>query len=114
MKIVKKSQTKIFANSEYCTAIEYPLNDKDINGAVIKLRGRYPNKGVVINLKCKELAYVIKGSGKLVVEDEEIQLDAGDLALIEPNEKYFWKGNMILFTPCTPAWYPEQHQQLNK
>jgi mannose-6-phosphate isomerase-like protein (cupin superfamily) len=94
----------------YCFRI--PPGDKDINGAVIELNGRYPDKGSVVNLKCKELAYVIKGSGKLVVEDKEIKLNEGDLVLIEPGEKYYWEGRMTMFMPCSPAWYPKQHMEV--
>ena len=112
MKIVKKGQAEVHKNSDACTAVEYPLDDKDINGAVIELNGRYPDKGRVINLKCKEMAYVIKGSGRLVVEGEETKLNEGDLVLIEAGEKFFWEGNMQIFMPCTPAWYPEQHKSI--
>ena len=112
MKIIHKEQTKKFKNSENCIAIEYSLGDKDINGAILELTGRYPNKGRVVNLKCKELAYIIKGSGRVVVENEEINLKKGDLILIEPGEKYFWDGGLTMFVPCTPAWYSEQHREV--
>jgi len=112
MKIIHKNQTKIFKASDTCTAIEYPLGDKDINGAVIELNGRYPDKGRTVNLECKEMAYIIKGSGRLVVEDKEIRLEEGDLLLIEAGEKFFWEGNMQIFMPCTPAWNPEQHKEV--
>lgn len=112
MKVVHNNQTEEFKNSAVCTAIEYPLDDKDINGAVIKLNGRYPDKGRVVNLKCKELAYVIKGSGRVEVENETVELNEGDLVLIEPEERYFWEGNLVMFMPCTPAWYPEQHREV--
>lgn len=113
MKIIHKDQTKKFKNSELCTAIEYPLEDKDINGAVIELTGRYPSSGRVVNLKCKELAYVINGSGKVVIEEKEINIQEGDLILLEPGERYFWEGNLTMFVPCTPAWYPEQHKEVD-
>ena len=112
MKIIHKKQTKQYKNSDFCIALEYPLGDKDINGAVIELSGRYPEKGAVVNLKCKELAYVVRGSGSLVVEGKETLLNEGDLALIEAGEKYYWEGNMTMFMPCTPAWYPEQHKEV--
>jgi mannose-6-phosphate isomerase-like protein (cupin superfamily) len=112
MKIVKKDHTKIFHNSAVCSAIEYPIGDKDINGAVIELNGRYPDKGRVVNEKCKELVYVIGGSGALTVEGQDIQLAEGDMVLIEPAEKYFFEGNLKLFTPCVPAWYTEQHKNV--
>lgn len=109
MKIIHKNETKIFKNSEACTAVEYSLGDKDINGAIIKIKGRYPDKGRTVNLKCKELAYVIRGSGKVSIEGNETEISEGSLILIEPREKFFWEGDLIMFMPCTPAWYPEQH-----
>jgi len=112
MKFISNNQTKVIKNSENCLAIEYPAGDKDINGAVIELTGRYPIKGRIVNLKCKELAYVLKGSGKIVIEDKEINLKEGDLILIEPNEKYFWDGILTLFVSCAPAWYPEQRKEV--
>ena len=112
MKIIHKNQTKIFKNSDVCTAIDYWTNDKDINGAVIELSGRYPNKNRVVNLKCKEMAYIIKGSGKIIIEGKEIEFGEGDLILIDKGEKYFWEGNMTMLTSCTPAWYPEQYKDV--
>ncbi len=49
MKIVKKDQRKEFKNSDCCLAYEYPMDDRNINGAVIKLSGRYPDKGWAAN-----------------------------------------------------------------
>jgi mannose-6-phosphate isomerase-like protein (cupin superfamily) len=111
MKIVRKRETSSHQNNEFCTAASYPIGDKDISVALIELKGRYPSKGMVLNEKCKELAYVIKGSGKLVVGDEEIFVEEGDLVSIDPGEKYFWEGNLTLLMPCVPAWYSEQHKE---
>lgn len=112
MEFVRKGQAEKFKNSDVCIATEYSLKDRDINGAVIELKGRYPKKGRVTNLKCKELAYVISGSGKVVVENKEVKLKKGDLVLIKPKERFFWKGNLIMFVPCVPAWKPEQHKEV--
>jgi len=110
MKIIRKDETTEFKNSDECIAIEYPLGDKDINGAVIKLRGRYPPKDKVVNLKCKELAYIIRGSGKIIVGEAVTEFHEGDLLLIDANEPYYWEGDFEIFAPCAPAWYPEQHK----
>lgn len=112
MKKVSKNQTNKHKNSEACLAVEYPLGDKDINVAVIKLNGRYPDEGRVVNLRCKETAFIIKGSGKLFVEDKETEVSKGDVVLIEPGERYCWEGKMEMLVPCAPAWYPEQHKQV--
>lgn len=113
MKIIRKNETKEFKNSDQCVAIEYPLGDKDINGAVIKLNGRYPDKGRAVNTVCKEMAYITKGTGKLVVEGQEVNFSEGDLILIDKNEKYYWQGNFEIFAPCVPAWYPQQHKTVD-
>ena len=112
MKIIRQDKTKKVQNSKHCWVFEYPLGDKDINGAFVELTGREPDSGRAVNLVCKELAYVINGSGRLVIEGKEINLKNGDLVLIEPGEKFFWDGNMTLFLPCTPAWYPGQYKKV--
>jgi hypothetical protein len=58
MKIIRAKEAKEFKNSESCIAAEYPSEDKDINVAVVEVTGRYPEKGRVTNLKCKELLYI--------------------------------------------------------
>ena len=112
MKVIHKNQTIEFKNSDVCVGISYPLGDSDINGAVVELSGRYPSQGRVMNEKCKELGYVISGSGKIVIEDKEIILDQGDLVLIDKGEKYYWDGKMTMFMPCVPAWDAEQHKEV--
>ncbi|KPJ56442.1 hypothetical protein AMJ49_04865 [Parcubacteria bacterium DG_74_2] len=112
MKIIHKNQTERFENSDVCIATEYPMGDKDINGAVIELGGRYPDKGRVVNLECKELIYVIEGLGRAEIEGEEIKLAKDDLVLIEPGEKFFLEGNLKLFVPCAPAWHLEQYKEV--
>ena len=111
MKLVRRSEANEYKNSDACTAFEYQMNDKDINGAVIRLNGRYPDSGQVTNKVCKELVYVIKGSGKVVAEGQETELNEGDLAMIMPGEKYYFAGDLEMFMPCTPAWYAEQHEE---
>ena len=111
MKFVTKKQSKEFKNSETCIAVEYPLNDKDINIAVVKLKSdRYPSTGWAVNEKCKEISYITKGRVELVTESESVELQEGDVVLIDINEKYYWLGDCEMVMPCTPAWYPEQHK----
>lgn len=110
MKIIRKNETKKFQNSADCIAIEYPLGDKDINGSVIRLNGRYPETGTAHNTLCKEMAHIIRGEGKIVIEGDETIVTEGDVILIDPTERYHWEGNLEMFVSCTPAWTPEQHK----
>jgi mannose-6-phosphate isomerase-like protein (cupin superfamily) len=113
MKVVHKNQAIKFINSDVCSGRQYNIGDKDIDGAIININGRYPNKNFMVNLRCKELAYIIKGTGKVAIENQEFILQEGDLAFINKGEKYYWEGNMTMFMPCTPAWYTEQHKAVN-
>ena len=110
MKIVKKGEAKLFKGSDTCLVFEYKLGYKDIDGVVVKLSGRYPDKGAAVNEICRELGYVIEGRGLVVINGNDFLLSEGDVVCIDPGEKFYWDGNMTLFLPCTPAWYPEQHK----
>lgn len=112
MKLVRRKDRVEHRNSSVCIAYEYHLRDKDINGAVIKLTGRYPDKGRVVNKACKEIVYIISGKGRLNVDGKEVILQEEDQVLIEPGEKYFFEGNMKFIVPCTPAWHPKQHEEV--
>lgn len=112
MTIVRKNKARKFKNSPVCTAIEYPLHDKDISGAVIELRGRYPESGKVVNIKCKELAYVIDGSGEVGINNKVTKIAQGDVILIKQGERFYWKGNLTMFMPCVPAFDHKQHKEI--
>lgn len=110
MERVKESQAEKFESSPTTTIFEYRMGDKQINGAIAEINGRYPEEGRVVNEESKEMVFVLEGGGKVVVEGREIQFQKGDLLLIVPGEKYFWEGEMKIFMANTPAWKPEQHK----
>lgn len=112
MTIARKEQTKEIKIGETMIAYEYPLLDDALHGAVVKLNGRYPLQGRVVNEKCTEIGYVIEGSGKLILEGEEIDFKEGDQLLIKPGQRYYWEAQATMFMPCAPAWYPEQHKEV--
>ncbi|NTU46098.1 cupin domain-containing protein [Candidatus Roizmanbacteria bacterium] len=112
MNIARKNDAETIIIGPTLTAYEYPVLDKTLHGTVMKLKGRYPVEGRVMNEICTEIGYVIEGSGKLILEGEEIKFEAGDQILIKPGERYYWEADATLFMPCAPAWYPEQHKEV--
>jgi mannose-6-phosphate isomerase-like protein (cupin superfamily) len=112
MNVAHKKQANKIKLTKTATAYEYPLMDNSIHGAIIKINGRYPEEGRVVNEKVSELGFVIEGSGKIAVEDEAINFKKDDQILIKPKQRYYWDAKAILFMSCTPAWYPEQHKQV--
>jgi len=111
--IIKKENRVVHKNSDKCIAYEYSIEDKDINIAYIEIDGRYPDKGRVTNTECKEMLFVVEGSGKVVVEGKEIALNTHDVALILPNQKYYFEGKLKMVMPCSPAWFPKQHKEVD-
>lgn len=84
-----------------------------MNGALITVNGRYPEKGFVLNEVCSELAFIIRGSGKVCTADETVELNLHDSVYLEPGEKFYWEGDFDMYTICTPAFYPEQHKNVS-
>ena len=113
--IVKKAQTKEFKGSENCTVYEFPFEDKDINIAYGKIKNQHPLQGKLTNEVCKEILYIISGTGKVIVEDKEYVVAEGDAILILPGQKFYYKdcNELHVIASCTPAWYPEQHKQVD-
>jgi mannose-6-phosphate isomerase-like protein (cupin superfamily) len=111
--MIKKENRIRHENSKKCIAYEYPIGDKDLNIALVEIRGRYPDSGVVINEVVKELIFVIEGKGKIVIDNKEYQLNEEDSLIILPKQKYYWEGNLKLLITCNPSWYPEQHKHID-
>ncbi|SRR5579883_38296 len=110
MKIMLKNQSIERKNSDLCIVTEYPMENKGIDFAVVRINGQYPAEKCAVNQKCTEIVYVQSGSGEVIVNGEKNFLNEGDLILIEAGEKFVWKGNMTLCISCRPAFCVEQHQ----
>ncbi len=108
--LIKKEDRLKFENSPGCIAYEYPLEDKDINVAFVEVKGRYPSTGYVSNELVKEIIFISSGSGRIVIDEDEYELNESDMVMILPNQRYFLEGNFELVVPCSPAWSPEQHE----
>jgi mannose-6-phosphate isomerase-like protein (cupin superfamily) len=110
MKRVLKKEVIHKNNSSTCSMIVYPLEDSMLDMAIAFISGRYPEYGRFVNKECKELAYVQKGKGKIVINGQSIPLAVGTAVIIDAGESYFWEGTMQLLLSCRPAWNMAQHQ----
>jgi mannose-6-phosphate isomerase-like protein (cupin superfamily) len=115
MKYIPRSQAKKFTNNDTVNVLEYPTKDPDIDAAIATVNGKYPKNGFVVNEECKELLYVISGTGKLITKSIQVELKPGDEALIDKGELFRYESakNLVLLAACTPAWKAEQHHEVN-
>ena len=115
MEIVKKDEALKGSNSNVCKKIEYSFNDKDMDLCIATITGRYPDVGYCMNLKSKELIYVMEGKGILELENKKIEFSQGDSIIISPNEKYYWDSEYTVISMiCTPAWSIEQYKAIKE
>ncbi len=111
MIVVKNSQKQKFAPTKSCRVFEYDTEDKKLGGGVAVIKGRYPDEGYVVNLKVKQIAYVMSGKGFIVMPGKKRALAAGDMIFIDAKEKFAWLGNMKLFLSNAPRFDSKQYRQ---
>lgn len=80
-------------------------SEKHSLGHVVILDGYSTNKHY--HKEAEESYYIIKGNGKMIIEDKEITVKEGDVVLISPNEKHQLianSGDIEAIVICAPAW----------
>ncbi len=111
MEFVSFGNAELF-NNENAKIFEYNLKDKDINICYCEISGRYPKTGYSINEKSKELAFVLSGYGKVVINNKEILIKEKDVVLINKGERFYWEGKLKLVLPCAPSWNVNQYKTI--
>ena len=80
------------------------------------VKGRHPEDPgkVILEKDCSFAMYVIKGSGKYLVDGEEIQVVEGDLVYVPNGSTFACEGDFEYITVDIPAYYPEQSEEVEK
>ena len=89
MKVIPRNQAREYSNGPHCSGFEFDLGVKDIDGAVVTVTGRYPEVGRAINEECREIAYIVEGSGQIVIEGKSYSIKAEDLVVIDKGERFY-------------------------
>lgn len=111
--LIKKSEAIEFKNSESCTVWEYDFPSENLGLATAFIDGRYPEEGRGTNLKCKQILFVISGSGKIYSEKGEFKINNGDSYFFEEKEPYYIEGNKLLVVIINaPKWQVEQYKKV--
>ena len=109
MELIKKSQANTVQATKSTKFSEYFSDDRLLGGALITIKGRYPEEGFALNQICRELAYITKGTGKLATGNSIAKFSEGDVLYLLPDEKFFWEGSFTMFVVTSPAFDPKQH-----
>jgi mannose-6-phosphate isomerase-like protein (cupin superfamily) len=62
--------------------------------------------------KSNFIFYIIEGSGTWVIEDIFYEVCAGDVVIVPPNKKFYYKGCLKQICITSPSWEPEFEQHV--
>lgn len=66
------------------------------------------------NSESTHVYHVIDGTGKFIIDDEEVEVAPGDTITIMPNKIFTYKGNMVLTFEMTPNFKEENDHFVKK
>lgn len=113
--LYKKRDAQQFIILGGTTGFLYPSHPKgEQTVASIEMNGAYPREGYSINDICIETLYMLEGSFEIEYRKKRYQLEAGDLFMILPKQKYrtCGKGKALVF--ITPSWDKKQNHIICK
>ena len=93
---------------------KYPTPTKEMDLGKMVVNGRHPVEPntYFIEHVCSFVLYVTKGNGMVYAGDETFELGVGDVVFVPKNNKYAVEGNFEYITFDSPAFFPEQVEDL--
>lgn len=109
MHLVTSQKVNLISPAPRVLIKEYLMPESAISGAIAEISGRYPRTGFAVNKTCKELVYIISGSGNIVTKSQAQKFAAGVSIFIDKNEAFYWQGNFTMYMVTTPTFNSKQH-----
>ena len=110
---IPKEASQEKQNSPECTVREYPFPNTNIWIAKVKIDGRYPSKGNVVNEACDVICYILSGTGVITTDKWTYHVKEWDSVLLEKWSPYSVEGeNLFVCLSSAPAWYFEQYKEI--
>ena len=66
------------------------------------------------NSESTHIYHVVEGNGNFIIDDEVIEVKAGDTITIEPNKVFTYEGNMIITFEMIPNFKEENDHFVKK
>ncbi|MBT3406431.1 cupin domain-containing protein [Candidatus Woesearchaeota archaeon] len=110
---IKKDDTNRVDVTLACVVNEYQFGKKGLGLATATINGRHPLSGKIVNEECDSMYYIISGKGIIHHETGDYEVNEGDAFYFEKGKWYWVEGeNMKIVEPSAPAWFYEQHKNL--
>lgn len=93
---------------------KYPTPTKELDFSMMLIKGRHPETGFLLEHDCQFFIYVTKGQGKVVTDSDTIEVTVGDIVFVPKETKFAMEGDFEYLTAGTPAFYPEQAEEVKE
>ncbi len=116
MKSEKYSKSDAFVIDLGKTKIyEYPRLSKAIGLSYFEVEGRRPEPvdKAYLEHDCTFSLFVVEGHGTMTIEGESHSLQKEDLITVLPGNRWFIEGKLSYIVATTPAFYPEQVEEVS-
>jgi mannose-6-phosphate isomerase-like protein (cupin superfamily) len=89
-------------------------NSKDQCGqaAVVYQETEKGHSEEFLHKKSYFIFYIIEGSGTWYIEDKPSAVSAGDVVIVPPNTRFYYRGKLKQICVTSPAWEAEFEQHI--
>lgn len=65
-----------------------------------------------LHTKSHFIFYIIEGAGTWFIEDKPYAVQAGDVVIVPPNTRFYYRGKLKQVCMTSPAWEPQYEQHI--
>jgi len=111
--LIKKSEREKKQISQGGFVYEYRDANECLGIVVSELNGRVPDEGKMKNNVVHEVYYVLSGSARVFMGNDIFEINEGDVLHVAAGKEYYVEANNLkLVIPTSPAFYPEQWENV--
>ncbi|HLO57858.1 MAG TPA: cupin domain-containing protein [Bacteroidales bacterium] len=104
--LIKKNQAIEFEKQGVKMRV-YNSKDQCPEAAVVYQETQTGHHEEFYHSKSNFIFYIIEGSGTWYIEDEPFAVESGDVLLIPPGKRFYYKGSLKQVCITAPAWEAE-------
>jgi mannose-6-phosphate isomerase-like protein (cupin superfamily) len=112
VKYTKNEITKIDLGTKVIYKYPTPMKLMDIARMVIDGRNPKGENKFLLETECTFVIYIIKGKGKIYAGDKIFNVEVDDVVFVPKNFKFAAEGKMEYITVDSPAFFPEQSEEI--
>jgi mannose-6-phosphate isomerase-like protein (cupin superfamily) len=104
--IIKKEQAIEF-EKQGVRMMVYNSKDQCPEASIVYQETQKGHREEFYHSKSNFIFYIIEGRGTWYIEDQPYDVKAGDVVIIPPNNRFYYKGNLKQICITSPAWEEE-------